>query len=71
MVDKKRQRTQKTKPQGIDPETGKPYEPIRIPVPERGEVDSLLERAMKPRDAAAGKRRVSPEARGKASRRVP
>jgi hypothetical protein len=50
---KKRQRTQKTKPRGLDPETGKPYEPIRIPVPKRGDVESLLERAIKkPRRSA-------------------
>jgi hypothetical protein len=47
MADKKRQRTQKTQPRGIDPETGKPCAPIRIPVPKRGEVDALLVRAIK------------------------
>jgi hypothetical protein len=47
MADTKRQRTQKTQPRGIDPETGKPYEPIRIPVPKRKDIDKLLERATK------------------------
>lgn len=36
---------QKTQPKGIDPKTGKPYEPIEIPVPKRGEVERLLTRA--------------------------
>lgn len=39
--------TQKTQPKGIDPKTGKPYEPIEIPVPKRGEVFRYLERAAK------------------------
>jgi hypothetical protein len=37
--------TQKTQPKGIDPKTGKPYEPIEIPVPKRGDVEGLLKRA--------------------------
>lgn len=37
-------KTQKTQPQGIDPETGKPYEPVEIPVPKRQDVDDALDR---------------------------
>jgi hypothetical protein len=51
MVDKKPEPTQKTQPRGIDPKTGKPYEPIEIPVPKRKDFDKLLDRAIK------GKRR--------------
>jgi hypothetical protein len=40
--------TQKTQPKGIDPKTGKPYEPIEIPIPKRGEIEELLRRAGKP-----------------------
>ena len=47
MADKKPEPTQKTQPRGIDPETGKPYEPVDIPVPKRKDVDSLLEWATK------------------------
>ena len=35
--------TQKTQPKGIDPKTGKPYEPVK-----REEWDKLLRRAAKP-----------------------
>lgn len=38
-------KTQQTQPKGIDPRTGKPYEPIEIPVPRRGVFDGLLKRA--------------------------
>lgn len=38
---------QKTTPKGIDPKTGKPYEPIEIPVPKRGTFDRLLQKASK------------------------
>ncbi len=41
--------TQQTRPQGIDPKTGKRYEPIEIPVPREREIEDLLSRA------AAGK----------------
>lgn len=37
--------TQQTQPKGIDPKTGKPYEPIEIPVPKRRAFDRLLHRA--------------------------
>jgi hypothetical protein len=37
--------TQLTQPKGIDPKTGKPYEPIEIPVPKRSTWDRLLHRA--------------------------
>lgn len=39
------ERTQPTQPKGIDPETGKPYEPIEIPVPKEREIEDLLSRA--------------------------
>jgi hypothetical protein len=42
------QPTQKTQPKGIDPKTGKPYEPVEIPVPKRSDFDKLLERAEQP-----------------------
>jgi hypothetical protein len=47
MADKKPEPTQRSRP--------KEGKPIEIPVPKRGEVDSLLERAMKPRDPASWK----------------
>ena len=44
--------TQPTQPQGINPKTGKPYEPIEIPVPTEGDVMDLLEKvAHAPADA--------------------
>ncbi|MEA2333125.1 MAG: hypothetical protein QOH58_3263 [Thermoleophilaceae bacterium] len=52
----KRQRTQKTQPKGIDPDTGKPYPPVDIPVPKRAKIDRLLDRAAKPRnDSVSGR----------------
>ena len=39
--------TQPTQPKGIDPKTGKPYEPVEIPVPKRAVFDRLLDRAEK------------------------
>lgn len=36
---------QKTTPKGIDPKTGKPYEPVEIPPLKRGEFDEMLRRA--------------------------
>jgi hypothetical protein len=38
-------KTQLTQPKGIDPKTGKPYEPVEIPVPKRSAFDRLLKRA--------------------------
>jgi hypothetical protein len=38
-------KTQQTQPKGIDPKTGKPYEPVEIPVPKRADFDRLLRRA--------------------------
>lgn len=37
--------TQRTQPKGIDPKTGKPYEPVEIPVPKLGVFERLLKRA--------------------------
>ncbi len=48
------QPTQKTQPKGIDPQTGKRYEPIEIPVPTREDVlGSLRHAARSPRNTAA------------------
>ena len=47
MSDKDREPTQSTQPKGINPETGKPYEPVEIPVPKRSDFDQLLKRAEK------------------------
>lgn len=41
----KPRQTQQTQPKGIDPKTGKPYEPVEIPVPKRSAFDRLLRRA--------------------------
>jgi hypothetical protein len=38
---------QKTQPRGRNKKTGKPFEPVEIPVPKRSEVESLLRRAAK------------------------
>lgn len=43
-------RKQKTTPKGINPKTGKPYEPIEIPVPKRGDIEQLLRKAAHPRE---------------------
>jgi hypothetical protein len=37
--------TQQTQPKGIDPKTGKPYEPVEIPVLKRSTWDRLLHHA--------------------------
>lgn len=47
MPAKDQERKQKTQPKGIDPETGKPYKPVEIPVPKRSDFDRLLKRAAK------------------------
>jgi hypothetical protein len=44
-------RKQATQPKGIDPKTGKPYEPVEIPVPKRGDVERLLKRAARNKPA--------------------
>jgi hypothetical protein len=46
--DHEREPTQRTQPKGIDPRTGKPYEPVEIPIPTKGAVLGALERAAKP-----------------------
>jgi hypothetical protein len=48
MADQPKQQTQ---PKGIDPKTGKHYEPVEIPVPKRGEIDQLLKKAARPKPA--------------------
>jgi hypothetical protein len=47
MADDKQEQqpTQLTQPKGMDPKTGKPYEPVEIPVPKRSVFDRLLKRA--------------------------
>jgi len=45
-IDQQPTPTQQTQPKGIDPKTGKPYEPIEIPVPKQSTWDRLLERAV-------------------------
>jgi hypothetical protein len=45
MPDHEPEPTQQTQPKGIDPKTGKPYEPVEIPVPKRSVFDRLLDRA--------------------------
>lgn len=44
-------KTQLTQPKGIDPKTGKPYEPIEIPVLKRSTWDRVLKRAAQPAKA--------------------
>lgn len=39
--------TQQTQPKAIDPKTGKPYQPVEIPVPKRGDWERVLRRATK------------------------
>jgi hypothetical protein len=39
------QPSQLTQPKGIDPKTGKPYEPIEIPAPKRKDIEDLLDKA--------------------------
>jgi hypothetical protein len=40
--------TQQTQPKGIDPKTGKPFEPVEIPVPKRGDWAHIVRRASNP-----------------------
>ena len=47
MADEKREPTQRTQPQGSDA-SGKPHEPMEIPVPKRSAFDRLLAKAEKP-----------------------
>jgi hypothetical protein len=48
MADTEQEPTQQTQPKGIDPKTGKPYDPIEIPVPKRSDWEGLLKRAVTP-----------------------
>jgi hypothetical protein len=50
MADDKQEQqpTQLTQPKGIDPKTGKLYEPVEIPVPKRRDIEDLLSRAVQP-----------------------
>lgn len=45
------EKQQKTQPKGIDPDTGKPYPAVEIPVPKRSEIDRLLQKASRPKPA--------------------
>jgi hypothetical protein len=40
-------KSQKTTPKGIDPKTGKPYEPVEIPPLKREDFEGVLRRAAK------------------------
>jgi hypothetical protein len=44
MPDEPKPKSQKTTPKGKD-KSGKPHEPIEIPVPKRGTVENLIRRA--------------------------
>ncbi len=46
--------TQQTQPKGIDPKTGKPFEPVEIPVPTERQIEDLIDRAAKPLDQSRG-----------------
>jgi hypothetical protein len=48
MADHEAEPTQQTQPKGVDPKTGKPYEPVEIPVPKREDIEGLVGRAAKP-----------------------
>jgi hypothetical protein len=54
MADDEREPTQTTQPKGIDPTTGKPFEPVDIPVPKRSTFDKLLGRAETAKRPAKG-----------------
>jgi hypothetical protein len=43
-------KTQLTQPKGIDPKTGKRYEPIEIPTPSEDDFEKLVRRAVGGRD---------------------
>lgn len=43
---------QKTQPKGTDKRTGKPAEPIEIPVPKRDDFERMLKRVAKPKPQA-------------------
>ena len=45
MSESRPERKQKTQPKGKDKRTGKPAEPLEIPVPKRGDFSSLLKKA--------------------------
>jgi hypothetical protein len=49
-----REPTQQTQPKGIDPKTGKPFEPVEIPVPTERQIEDLLDRAARPLDQSRG-----------------
>jgi hypothetical protein len=50
--------SQQTQPKGINPKTGKPYEPVEIPVPSREEFLRNLEKvAPKPEPPKVDKQR--------------
>jgi len=43
------ERKQKTTPNGIDPKTGKPYEPVEIPVPKQRDFEDVLRKVARPK----------------------
>jgi hypothetical protein len=48
MDDHEREPTQPTQPQGIDPKTGKPYQPAQIPVPKVSTFRAAIRKAAQP-----------------------
>jgi hypothetical protein len=53
-------KTQLTQPRGINPKTGKPYEPIEIPVPTERDVMDLFEKVAHAPAKAGEKERAQP-----------
>ena len=53
MAEDSREPKQKTQPKGIDPQTGRPFEGVEVPVPKREEFDKLLKRAEKVRSSGS------------------
>lgn len=43
-------RTQKTQPKGKDKRTGKPAEPLEVPMAKRADIEKVLERAARTKD---------------------
>jgi hypothetical protein len=62
MADDEREPTEATQPEGTDPATGEPYEPVESPAPKRSALDRLLGRRGKPtskwRDPSDGGRNL-------------
>lgn len=48
MADEHAEPTQPTQPKGIDPKTGKPYEPVQIPVPKVSTFRAAIRKVAQP-----------------------